>query len=141
MTEGWFNEHYLILFSDEEIEEASKKYGIAHSLPGFKVIGLRGWDDFLVCDAMGNTYSVPTVPVDQQHLKEATVPENSSLETDSRLQQKIEWYPKPLIFGGDANESANITWVSHEQHAGLVVWWNNQYRALKMQQSKDAMRR
>ena len=138
MTEGWLNEHYFILFSDAEIGEASEKYGIAQSLPGFKVLGLRGWDDFLVCDAMGNTYSVPTVPLDQQYLKEATVPQNHSLKTDSRFKEKIKWYLKPVVFGGDANESANLTWVSHEQHAGLVVWWNIQYRDLKIQQAKDA---
>jgi hypothetical protein len=138
MTEGWLNEDYLILFSDAEIEEASKRYGIEQSLPGFKVLGLRGWDDFLVSDDVGTTYSVPTVPLEQQYLKEATVPERSSLKSDSRLKEKIKWYLKPLVFGGNANEQANLTWVSHEQHAGLVVWWNNQYRTLKTQQTKDA---
>jgi len=131
MNEGWLNEDYFIMFSDAEIADASKRYCVSRSLPGFKVIGMRGWDEFLVCDENGKTYSVPTVPIDRQYLKEATLPENDSLKADSRLKEKIKWYVKPIVFGGDANESANLIWVSHEQHAGLVVWWNDQYRALR----------
>ena len=44
MNEGWLNDDYLILFSEAEIEDVSKKYGIAQSLPGHTVIGLLGRD-------------------------------------------------------------------------------------------------
>lgn len=133
MNEGWLNDDYLILFSEAEIEDFSKRYGIAQSLPGYTILGLRGWDDFIVRAPSGNTYSVPTVPLDAQYLQELELPKSIVLEADSRFKGKIKWYVKPLIFGGNPNEKANLVWVTYEQHAQLVIWWNNQYRALKTQ--------
>jgi hypothetical protein len=133
MNEGWLNDEYLILFSGSEIEDASKKYGIAQTLLGYTVLGLLGWDDFIVRDPSGKTYSVPTVPIDKKYLKEHKLPQTVTLEADGRFKEKIKWYVKPLVFGGDPNDEENLTWVTHEQHAQLVVWWNNQYRALKEQ--------
>jgi hypothetical protein len=43
-------------------------YGVPVALPGFNLIGLRGWDDFLVRDENGNIFSVPSVPLDKSHL-------------------------------------------------------------------------
>jgi hypothetical protein len=40
--------------------------------------------------------------------------------------------PQPnLVFGGNLEDTANLTWVTHEQHAQLVVWWNKEYRRRK----------
>ena len=134
MNEGWLNDDdYLILFSEAESDRALKNYDIAQSLPGFTVLGLSGWDDFIVRDQSGKTYSVPTVPIDKQYLKEHKLPETVTLKADVRFKEKIKWYVKPVVFGGDPNDEENIIWVTHEQHAQLVVWWNNQYRAIKQQ--------
>jgi hypothetical protein len=38
---------------------------------------------------------------------------------------------KPLIFGGDPSSHENQTWITHEQHAQLVRYWNDMYRSLK----------
>lgn len=133
MNEGWLNDDYLILFSEAEIDDASKKYGIAQSLPGYSVLGLLGWDDFIVRDPSGRTYLVPTVPIDKQYLKGFILPRTVTLKSDGRFKEKIKWYVKPLVFGGDPDEKENLAWVTHEQHSQLVVWWNNQYRALKQQ--------
>lgn len=133
MNEGWLNDDYLIFFSEAEIEDALKKYGISESLPGYVLLGLRGWDDFIVRDSSGKIYCVPTVPIDKQYLKEQELPKSATLKADSRFKGKIKWYVKPLVFGGNPNEKDNLTWVTHEQHSQLVVWWNNQYRTLKKQ--------
>jgi hypothetical protein len=53
------------------------------------------------------------------------------LERDDRFAGKIKWYVTPLVFGGDPKIGDNLVWVSHEEHAQLVRWWNEQYRALK----------
>lgn len=53
----------------------------------------------------------------------------ATLEPDSRFKGKIKWYTTPIAFGGDAKLGENMTWVSHEEHAQLVRWWNNQYRS------------
>ena len=131
MNEGWFQDDYFILFTESERASQSHRYGIATALPGYTVIGLRSWDDLIVVDNTGDAYTVPAVPIDLQYLSPCTIPESTSLEPDGRFTGKIKWYVKPLVFGGDPNDKDNVTWVSHDQHAELVSWWNQQYRALK----------
>ena len=131
MNEGWFGDEHFILFTPEESADVSAKYGIEKLLPGFTVAGLRGWDDFLVKNAEGHTFTVPTVPVDPKHIRPIAVPKpTAKLKPDERLAGKIKWYLKPLAFGGDVADS-NTNWVTHEQHQQLVAYWNKQYRALK----------
>ena len=137
MKEGWLDDDYLILFSEGEVDAVSSKYGISQSLPNHRIVGIRGWDDFIVRDSRGVLYTVPTVPLSNDHMEPFRLPENVSLKTDNRYSGNIKWYVKPIVFGGDPKNSENLIWVSHEQHAQLVAWWNNQYRALK-EQTKDA---
>jgi hypothetical protein len=133
MQEGWLNDDYLILFEDEhEAEAAADRYALASTLPGFRLIGLRGWDEFLVVDKNGDVFSVPTVPLDRNDLAPFQMPSDAViLERDDRFVGKIKWYVKPVVFGGDPRIGDNLVWVSHEEHAQLVRWWNEQYRALK----------
>jgi len=132
MREGWLEAEYVILFEESESAAMADGYGVAAALPGFKLIGLRGWDDFLVQDENGNIFSVPSVPLDKNHLAPFQMPPGRvNLERDDRYAGKIKWYVKPLIFGGDPKIGDNLVWVSHEEHAQLVRWWNDQYRALK----------
>ena len=37
---------------------------------------------------------------------------------------KIKWYVKALVFGGDPQSALNVIWVTHDQHAELVKYWN-----------------
>ncbi len=64
MLEGWHGDDYLILFDESEVAAASDRYEVLRLLPGFKVLGLRSWDDFIVRNASGQIYSVPTLPLD-----------------------------------------------------------------------------
>jgi hypothetical protein len=131
MREGWNNNDYLILFDEDEIREASEKYSISALLPGHEVVGLRGWDDFIVRDREGQTSTVPTIPVDAKYLAPFQLPDPSrELQTDERFLGKIKWYVKPTVFGGDQSHGENLIWVSHEQHAQLVHYWNNTYRSI-----------
>ena len=59
MREGWLEAEYVILFEESESAAMADGYGVAAALPGFKLIGLRGWDDFLVRDESGNFFSAP----------------------------------------------------------------------------------
>jgi hypothetical protein len=131
MNEGWFRDDYFILFTEAERASKSHRYGIGTALPGYTVIGLRGWDDLIVIDNRGDAYTVPAVPIDGQYITPCKIPESASLEPDDRFTGRIKWYVKPLIFGGDPNGKDNVTWVNHDQHVELVVWWNQQYRTLK----------
>ena len=140
MNEGWYGDDDLILFAEPEIREAGKRYAISEFLPGLQVVGLRGWDDFIVRDTDGRTYSVPTVPVELQYLKPFSLPDPALVpEPDERFRGKIKWYTKPVVFGGDPNFGDNMTWVSHEEHAQLVRWWNDLYRSTANNKSDSPM--
>jgi hypothetical protein len=131
MNEGWLGDEYLVLFGEDEACSATKRYRAGKTLPGYAVIGLRGWDDFIVRDAQGDMHTVPTVPLEPQYVTPYVLPDHPSLEPDSRFVGKIKWYVKPLVFGGDPNAEGNTAWVTHEQHGELVVWWNTKYKELK----------
>jgi hypothetical protein len=138
MREGWHDDDYLVLLSDQESSDASRGYGIQGYLPGYQILGLRSWDDFIVRDASGGVFTVPTVPIDPQYLAAWTLPPDSALlKPKWRFTGQIKWYTKPLIFGGDAGDPANTLWVSREQHMQLVAWWNLQYREVRVR-SADA---
>lgn len=131
MREGWHRNEYLVLFTDREVQAASIRYGISDMLPGYQIIGLRGWDDFIVEDQGGEVFTVPVVPCDTKHVVSYELPLTlDELAEDARFTGKLKWYVKPIAFGGDPDLSENLNWVSHDQHAALVRWWNAQYRAL-----------
>lgn len=131
MDEGWHDSQYLILFTEAEIPLVSERYGIAATLRGFQLLGLRGWDDFIVRDAAGGVFTVPSVPCISQHLAPFRMPPRGAiLARDERFVGRIRWYVKPIVFGGDPSRGENLMWVSHDQHVQLVRWWNEQYRSL-----------
>ena len=132
MREGWHGEDYLVLFDESELAAASDRYEMVRLLPGFVILGLRSWDDFIVRDTNGETYSVPTLPVGTEHLSPFSVPSRETvLQSDGRFAGKVKWYLKPIVFGGDAGVGENLVWVSHDEHAQLVNWWNDMYQSLK----------
>jgi len=134
MNEGWYGEDYLILFSESEAVLASERYAISALFPGYQVVGLSGWDNFILRDSLGHHYRLPTVPAVPQFLSQFEMPKGSpALRSDERFRGKIKWYIKPIVFGGDPNSPENLTWVNHEQHADLVKWWNKTYHSVKGQ--------
>lgn len=139
MTEGWFGDDYLISFDEAEVASASDRYSISRFIPGYQVIGLRGWDDLIVRDSVGLVYTVPSVPMDSGFLSLYVLPEaGSSLVPDERFLGKIKWYVKPIVFGGEPSSEENVIWVNHEQHAQAVKWWNDLYRSVKSRASTTA---
>ena len=113
------------------MRSATERYRIAEALPGYAVLGLLGWDDFILRAPNGQTYSAATVPLKLEHLSTFEAPPASSLEPDPRFVGRVKWYVTPIAFGGDPSANDNLVWVSHQQHAELVVWWNAKYRELK----------
>lgn len=131
MTEGWFENTYYVLFDEQDVERVSEQYGIGHYLPGFVIVGLRAWDDFIVRDVHGSLFVVPTVPMAERYLDSAATPiVREQLERDPRYAGKIKWWIQPLVFGGNPNDANNSTWVPLEQHAKLVRWWNDKYQQM-----------
>ena len=85
MTEGWNCDDYVVLFSGREAHSATERYGIAALLPGYRIVGLRGWDDFIVQDETGATFQLPTVPCDHKELVPFQVPASDELVPDNRI--------------------------------------------------------
>lgn len=131
MNEGWSGSEYIVLLSQAESVAAMAKYQFEKYLPGFTLVGLRGWDDFIVIDPRGAMCSLPTIPLDASHVEPFHLPESLSLKPDARFAGKIKWYLTPLVFGGDAQEKSNLAWLSHDRHAEMVVWWNAKYAEFK----------
>ncbi len=127
MNEGWHDEDYLILFAPSEIESTTERYGLPKFLPGYEVVGLRGWDDLIVRDSAGQTYTVPSVPLDTRYMSPYSIPAGD-LAPEELLAGKIKWYVQPIAFGGDPELESNLIWVTHEQHGQLVIWWNTRYQ-------------
>lgn len=134
MREGWVGDDYLVLFEADEIDAARARYSFGELLPGYRLVGLRGWDDFIVEDDAGNLFIVPTVPAIRANLLRFQMPDADEVWTaDERFKGMIKWYLKPVIFGGDPLALENEDWVDHEKHGEVVRYWNGVYRSVKAQ--------
>ena len=91
MREGWSGDDHLIIFAESEVDPVSERYAMSALLPGYRILGLRGWDDFIVQDVAGRSYSIPTVPLDFQYLSPFNIPPNVNLVKDERFEGKIKW--------------------------------------------------
>ena len=99
----------------------ANRYAITSFLPGFALVGLSGWDDFILRDASGKFFTVPTVPLLRERLQPLAYDiATSNLQPDPRFTDRIKWYIQPLVFGGDPSSDQNMTWVSLDQHTDAV---------------------
>jgi hypothetical protein len=132
MIQGWHAEEYLFVFEASEIDALTERYGIAAYLPGYKILGLKSWDDFIVRDEEMRTFTLPTIPMDAQYLQPFELDvDSSAVLPDPRFVDKIKWYIKPIIFGGDPSANENMAWLSLDQHVEAVKYWNRLYRDVK----------
>lgn len=129
MREGWFNDDYWSLCEDQkEAEHLTTAYGLAEYLPNYFIVGLKGWDDFILADSAGHYFLVPTVPLERASLTPFRFPsEPLRLETDERYTKKIKRYVKPIQFGGDPSAKENMAWLSQDEHVQAVKYWNKFY--------------
>jgi hypothetical protein len=128
MKEGWINNEYHIIFDETEMEKITEDYGIKECLPGYQILELLGWDDFIISDGK-QKFRIPTIPLTLEYIENyENNYDTEHIETDERLRGKIKWYIKPLIFSGNPNDDSNISWVNISQHQELVKFWNRQYQ-------------
>ena len=131
MTEGWYGDDYLLLF-EQRAPSLERACGLSATLPGYRLIGLRNWDEFIVEDSRGARFTVPTVPSLPKHLAPFEFPKTPSRsEPDAAVRGRIRWYVTPIVFGGDPRLVDNVTWVRLEEHTQLVTWWNKTYHEVK----------
>lgn len=129
MREGWCNDDYWSLCEDQdEAKHLTVKYGLAEYLPGYFIIGLKGWDNFILADLEGHHFLAPTVPLERATLAPFRFPaESLRLVSDDRFTGKIKWYVKPIRFGGDPGAKDNLAWLTVDEHAQAVKWWTKFY--------------
>jgi hypothetical protein len=131
MIEGWHGDEYLILFDEAECDDLTRRYDLHAYIPDHGIVGLRGWDDFILQNSQGDLLTTPTVPLSHQYLAPlAFVIQRQQIQVDERLRGKIKWYINPLVFGGDPASSDNLAWVTLEQHVELVKWFNRLYKQI-----------
>ena len=138
MLEGWCNDDYWSLCEDQkEAESLTAIYGLADYLPGYFIIGLKGWDDFIISNREGQHFLVPTVPLEGGKLAPFSFPATSlRLESDDGFKGKIKWYVKPIRFGGDPTAKENMAWLSQNEHVQAVRWWNKFYHETSAKEHK-----
>jgi hypothetical protein len=131
MREGWQGEDYLILFKGSEISEFTLQYDLATYLPGYEVVGLTGWDDFLLRNGQRILFTIPTVPIDPRYLAPtARAIDGQELAPDEGFRGKVKWHKNPLVFGGSPTAQDNVCWIPLDQHPQLVKFWNKTYRSV-----------
>jgi len=130
MIQGWHGDDYLMLFEERDDAIAlTERYALAASLPGHILVGLKGWDDFLLRNSEGHHFTVPTVPHDPRYLAPFDFHVNvDAVLPDERFTNKIKWYIKPIVFGGHPSDPSNMTWLTLDQHVEAVRFWNKVYR-------------
>ncbi len=133
MKEGWLNDSdYLILFDQNVIAEINNNYDIDKYLVDFKIIGIIGWDDFILVNKRNKYFRCPTVPLNEKYISEINNDFfGADLEKDERFVGIIKWHIQPIIFGGSPSSEENITWVPIDGHQKLVKWWNDKYIEVK----------
>src|SRR5690242_10956784 len=111
MREGWCNDDYWSLCENQgEAEHLTAIYGLAEYMPGYFIVGLKAWDEFILADREGQYFLAPTVPLEQGSLAAFHFPSEAlRLKADDRLTGKIRWYVQPIRFGGNPE---NLTWLS-----------------------------
>jgi len=102
MKEGWYNDDYLILFEGSEAEDKERDYEIDRLLPGHRLLGMVGWDYFLVMNRENQrVFRVPTIPLILKEKEEwPHKVDLAALKPDERFQGKVKWYLKPC-WGGN----------------------------------------
>ena len=140
MITGWHGDEHLIVFEEPlEAIDMTRRYGIDERIPAHTLIGLRGWDDFILMSPDRGQKIVPTVPLIVNELTEWRLPNDlSALESDPMTHGKIKWYVTPLVFGGSPTDEENIAWVTIDQHVELVRWWNSKYDDIRNQQGDSS---
>jgi hypothetical protein len=130
MLEGWSGDEYYTLFDQSDYLFLTEEYGVEALLPGYSVVGLIGWDDFLLLRD-GNYFTCPTVPIVTQYVVRFAMSQlPSHLHPDHNLAGRCKWYVTPLIFGGSPTGDSNLIWVDYMQHRELVRWWNEKYKEM-----------
>jgi hypothetical protein len=126
MREGWLGDVYVVFFEGDEVVALTERYGLTHTLPGYRVLGLRGWNDFIVADESGRTFVVPVVPAIKGHLEPMPIRCDAPLFPDEGLRGKVKWYVTPLVLGGTA-VAENTVWLSLQDHVIAVRYWNHRF--------------
>jgi hypothetical protein len=132
LKDGWLNNDFFIILDELEVKSWSERYAISTMLPGHQIVGLKGWDDFVIRNNDGHLFLVPTVPCVREYVQPfGNLIVDFELKPAPSFSAKIKWYTQPIVFGGDPTSQENMTWVTFDQHSDLVKWWNEKYQEIQ----------
>lgn len=132
MIEGWHDEDYLNLFDEAESGRMGRLYALGDSFADYQIPGLIGWDEFILCDSRGELFRVSTVLAVVGDMKPLTIEiDPLRVVPDARFTDRVKWYVRPIVFGGNPERGDNIAWITLDQHVELVRWWNSKYAEMK----------
>lgn len=131
MKSGWHQNIHYNIFTEEEALCFYTKYNIDNYIPEYRLIGLIGWDDFII-SKNNEFYKIPTVPIDLKYCEKLPILDLSiKLTEDSRIKNLIKWYIKPIVFGGNPEAQDNVEFIDIEKHCQYVNFWNKKYFEIK----------
>jgi hypothetical protein len=137
--EGWLGDEYVRVYAETAREEIASLYAFHEFLPEYRLWGSWGCDALCLAPDT-KLYRIPWIPLSEAHRQEA-YPSleafHSTLATLHRATPEYEHFrkeihfTKPIVFGGNPADSANIAMVDQASHAELCVYWNRVYARLQ----------
>jgi hypothetical protein len=151
--DGFIGEHYLILWSAEELSIFNEGYEVSKHAPGLLIFGSTGGGDGFAFDTRTSPYRVMQIPfvgmgvaeeflvaggfnelLDAMH--ETTAPRSQSPNKVRWPRQEI-FEIKPVLLGGSPTDQENKAVLTRDQHMEVVRYWNNVVSKLRNQQGGD----
>jgi hypothetical protein len=148
--DGFIGDHYLILWSAEELAIFNKCYEVSKYAPGLLMFGSTGGDDGFGFDTRASPYRVMQVPfigmsIDEEFLVAGSFDElldamHETAVLRSQLPKKVRWPRqeifeiKPILLGGSPTDPENKTVLTRDQHMETVRYWNKVVSDLRKQQ-------
>jgi hypothetical protein len=143
--EGFVGSTYVVLYAAEQLLAFNASYHVSEFTPGFLLFGSNAIGDAFAFDVRSDDSRLvllPFIPLrpDLAEPLGATIseflhgllvdPPDPPLTPNPAAIGKEAHDIKPIAFGGDPNDHKNKALVPREQHAELVVFWNQTYQRL-----------
>lgn len=146
--EGFVGESYFRLYPAEKIIPLNTLYGTSEFAPNLLIFGSNGGGEAFAFDKRRTPIRITQIPfipmrleyaIDRgeslseciAHLKANSKPNPPASQLNPSLIGKEIHEILPVVFGGDTIDQANKVFLTPEEYAPYVVWWNRKYQQLK----------
>src|SRR4051812_12487051 len=150
--EGFVGQSYFRLYPVENLAKLNAAFGVQEFAPGLVIFGSNGGGEAFAFDMRTSAPGVvqlPFIPMAYEYIIERspsfadflvrmarpdpgdhrTLPTHINPDTLGKEIHEIT----PIVFGGSPTDPANKAYLTTEQYAEYVVWWNRTYRNVRSQ--------